>query len=89
MAPIPTVVDSDPDSDYNAISRRKKTRSTGDEIRGGFKVPNYVDEIQDFERADAGLMPEKCTYSSLSCTLNWSADRILSGLVDGNSPADE
>ena len=71
------------------IAAVASSRSTGDEIRGGFKVPNYVDEIQDFERANAGLMPEKCMYSSLSCTLNWSADRILSGLVDGNSPADE
>ena len=35
------------------------------------------------------LMPEKCKHSFLSCILDWSADRVSSGLVDENSPAHE
>ena len=59
MAPRQTVVDSDSDSDYGARSKKKKkTRSTGDEIRvssRGVKVPNYVDDVQDFEQFDSDV----------------------------------
>jgi chromodomain-helicase-DNA-binding protein 1 len=46
---------SDSDSDYGARShkKKKKVRTPGDEIRvssRGGKVPNYVDDVQDFEK---------------------------------------
>ena len=45
---------SDSDSDYGARSKKKKRpRVSGDEIRvssRGTKVPNYVDDVQDFEQ---------------------------------------
>ncbi|KAI0341938.1 hypothetical protein BDW22DRAFT_219821 [Trametopsis cervina] len=47
---------SDSDSDYGAKSKKKKKpRASGDEIRvssRGTKVPNYVDDVQDFEAFD-------------------------------------
>ena len=47
---------SDSDSDYGARSKKKKKpRLSGDEIRvssRGTKVPNYVDDVQDFEQFD-------------------------------------
>ncbi|KAK7005747.1 ATP-dependent DNA helicase [Favolaschia claudopus] len=46
--------DSDSDSDYGArAKKKKKVRSTGDEVRvssRGTKVPNYIDDVQDFEK---------------------------------------
>ncbi|KAH9892574.1 SNF2 family N-terminal domain-containing protein [Cubamyces lactineus] len=51
--PRPSIPDSDSDSDYGARSKKKKrTRSSNDEIRvssRGVKIPNYVDDVQDFE----------------------------------------
>lgn len=45
---------SDSDSDYGSRSKKKKRpRVSGDEIRvssRGTKVPNYVDDVQDFEQ---------------------------------------
>lgn len=47
---------SDSDSDYGARSKKKKKhRVASDEIRvssRGTKVPNYVDDVQDFEQFD-------------------------------------
>lgn len=47
---------SDSDSDYGARSKKKKKpRISSDEIRvssRGTKVPNYVDDVQDFEQFD-------------------------------------
>lgn len=47
---------SDSDSDYGARSKKKKKpRIPSDEIRvssRGTKVPNYVDDVQDFEQFD-------------------------------------
>lgn len=47
---------SDSDSDYGARSKKKKKqRVASDEIRvssRGTKVPNYVDDVQDFEAFD-------------------------------------
>ncbi|KAF8210536.1 transcription regulator [Mycena galopus ATCC 62051] len=46
--------DSDSDSEYGSRPKKKKKgRSTGDEVRvssRGTKVPNYVDDVQDFEK---------------------------------------
>ncbi|PPR05826.1 hypothetical protein CVT26_010106 [Gymnopilus dilepis] len=49
--------DSDSDSEYGSRSHRKKKkhRSSVDEVRvssRGTKVPNYVDDVQDFEKFD-------------------------------------
>ncbi|KAI9062898.1 hypothetical protein FKP32DRAFT_760582 [Trametes sanguinea] len=48
-----SIPDSDSDSDYGARSKKKKrTRSSNDEIRvssRGVKIPNYIDDVQDFE----------------------------------------
>lgn len=46
---------SDSDSDYGARShkKKKKIRTPGDEIRvssRGGKVPNYLDDVHDFEK---------------------------------------
>lgn len=46
---------SDSDSDYGARShkKKKKVRPPGEEIRvssRGGKVPNYIDDVQDFEK---------------------------------------
>ena len=47
---------SDSDSDYGARSKKKKKpRIPSDEIRvssRGTKVPNYIDDVQDFEQFD-------------------------------------
>ncbi|KAL0956394.1 hypothetical protein HGRIS_002541 [Hohenbuehelia grisea] len=55
--PIPRpTADSDSDSEYGARSKKKKHRkSSGEELRvssRGTRVPNYVDDVQDFERFD-------------------------------------
>ncbi|KAJ7902074.1 SNF2 family N-terminal domain-containing protein [Mycena olivaceomarginata] len=46
--------DSDSDSEYGSRPKKKKKgRSAGDEVRvssRGTKVPNYVDDVQDFEK---------------------------------------
>jgi chromodomain-helicase-DNA-binding protein 1 len=48
---------SDSDSDYGSRSKKKKrSRLSGDEIRvssRGVKVPNYVDDVADFEKFDS------------------------------------
>jgi chromodomain-helicase-DNA-binding protein 1 len=46
---------SDSDSDYGSRShkKKKKARTPGDELRvssRGVKVPNYIDDVQDFEK---------------------------------------
>jgi chromodomain-helicase-DNA-binding protein 1 len=46
---------SDSDSDYGARAhkKKKKQRSSAEEVRvssRGTKVPNYVDDVQDFEK---------------------------------------
>ncbi|KAL1939797.1 hypothetical protein VTO73DRAFT_9497 [Trametes versicolor] len=60
VAPRPSIPDSDSDSDYGARSKKKKkTRSANDEIRvssRGVKIPNYVDDAQDFEDDDADAL---------------------------------
>ncbi|KAI0062865.1 transcription regulator [Artomyces pyxidatus] len=49
-------VSSDSDSEYGARSKKKKKpRVSGDEIRTssrGIKVPNYADDVEDFEQFD-------------------------------------
>ena len=56
VTPRHSAPDSDSDSDYGARSKKKKkTRNAGDEIRvssRGNKIPNYVDDVQDFEQFD-------------------------------------
>lgn len=47
---------SDSDSDYGSRSKKKKkARVSSDEVRvssRGVKIPNYVDDVQDFEQFD-------------------------------------
>ncbi len=47
---------SDSDSEYGARSKKKKKpRVSGDELRTssrGVKVPNYADDVEDFEQFD-------------------------------------
>jgi chromodomain-helicase-DNA-binding protein 1 len=49
-------MDSDSDSEYGSRSKKKKkVRSSGDEVRvssRGGKIPNYVDDVQDFGQFD-------------------------------------
>ncbi|KAI0743539.1 transcription regulator [Daedaleopsis nitida] len=56
VAPRQVAHDSDSDSDYGARSKKKKkTRNAGDEVRvssRGVRIPNYVDDVQDFEQFD-------------------------------------
>lgn len=54
-APVRHASSSDSDSDYGARAhkKRKKARPSADEVRvssRGGKVPNYVDDVQDFEK---------------------------------------
>ncbi|KAI5120346.1 hypothetical protein M0805_009421 [Coniferiporia weirii] len=53
-APVLRQVDSDSDSEYGARSKKKKKpRVTDDNIRvssRGVKVPNYVDDVENFEQ---------------------------------------
>ncbi|KAF8160806.1 SNF2 family N-terminal domain-containing protein [Crassisporium funariophilum] len=54
-APVRQASNSDSDSDYGsrAHKKKKKHRASADEVRvssRGTKVPNYVDDIQDFEK---------------------------------------
>ncbi|KAJ7091217.1 SNF2 family N-terminal domain-containing protein [Mycena epipterygia] len=53
-APVRPPNDSDSDSEYGSRpKKKKKSRSTADEVRvssRGVKVPNYVDDVQDFEK---------------------------------------
>ncbi|EIN11962.1 hypothetical protein PUNSTDRAFT_99321 [Punctularia strigosozonata HHB-11173 SS5] len=51
------IADSDSDSDYGARSHKKKKHRPhpGEELRissRGVKIPNYVDDVQDFEQFD-------------------------------------
>jgi len=55
LAPIRHASSSDSDSDYGARAhkKKKKARLSADEVRvssRGVKVPNYVDDVQDFEK---------------------------------------
>lgn len=55
LAPIRHASSSDSDSDYGARAhkKKKKARPSADEVRvssRGGKVPNYVDDVQDFEK---------------------------------------
>ncbi|KAF5370613.1 hypothetical protein D9758_001914 [Tetrapyrgos nigripes] len=55
-APVRRASDSDSDSDYGSRSKKKKrVRHQSDEIRvssRGNKIPNYFDDVQDFEKFD-------------------------------------
>ncbi|KAJ7178362.1 chromodomain-helicase DNA-binding protein [Mycena crocata] len=54
LAPVRAPNDSDSDSEYGSRpKKKKKSRSAADEVRvssRGVKVPNYVDDVQDFEK---------------------------------------
>ncbi|KAI0706827.1 transcription regulator [Cerioporus squamosus] len=71
VVPRQSAPDSDSDSDYGARSKKKKrTRAAGDEIRvssRGNKIPNYVDDVQDFEQFedDADGMTYEATAAPL------------------------
>lgn len=57
LAPTRQASSSDSDSEYGsrAHKRKKKPRQSTEEIRvssRGGKVPNYVDDVQDFEKFD-------------------------------------
>ena len=51
---------SDSDSDYGARSKKKKRVRLADEIRvstRGGKIPNYVDDVEDFEAFEEETHP--------------------------------
>ena len=55
LASVRQASNSDSDSDYEARAhkKKKKSRTSADEVRvssRGVKVPNYVDDVQDFEK---------------------------------------
>ncbi|KAF5321609.1 hypothetical protein D9619_002024 [Psilocybe cf. subviscida] len=57
-APVRQASSSDSDSDYGARAhkKKKKQRASSSEVRissRGTKVPNYVDDIQDFEKYES------------------------------------
>lgn len=57
-APVRQASSSDSDSDYGARAhkKKKKQRASSNEVRissRGTKVPNYVDDIQDFEKYES------------------------------------
>ena len=52
--------ESDSGSDYGSRSKKKKKARVGDEIRvstRGIKIPNYVDDVEDFEAFEAETHP--------------------------------
>jgi hypothetical protein len=52
--------ESDSDSDYGSRSKKKKRVRAGDEIRvstRGVKIPNYVDDVEDFETFEEETHP--------------------------------
>ena len=52
--------ESDSDSDYGSRSKKKKRPRAGDEIRvstRGGKIPNYVDDVEDFEAFEEETHP--------------------------------
>ena len=58
---------SDSDSDYGSRShkKKKKSRPPTDEVRissRGTKVPNYVDDIQDFEKFEENVEDQNGYY---------------------------
>lgn len=53
---------SDSDSDYGSRSKkRKRPRSSGEELRvssrAGGRIPNYLDDVQDFEKYEDDEAP--------------------------------
>lgn len=55
LVPVRQASNSDSDSDYGARAhkKKKKSRPSADEVRvssRGVKVPNYVDDVHDFEK---------------------------------------
>ncbi|KAJ7188010.1 SNF2 family N-terminal domain-containing protein [Mycena filopes] len=65
-APVRAPHDSDSDSEYGSRPKKKKKgRSTADEIRvssRGVKVPNYIDDVQDFAQFEE-LEPDPNYYA--------------------------
>jgi len=52
--------ESDSDSDYGSRSKKKKRARAGDEIRvstRGVRIPNYVDDVEDFETFEEDTHP--------------------------------
>ena len=52
--------ESDSDSDYGSRSKKKKRAHAGDEIRvstRGVRIPNYVDDVEDFETFEEDTHP--------------------------------
>ncbi|KAK7053465.1 ATP-dependent DNA helicase Hrp3 [Paramarasmius palmivorus] len=70
---------SDSDSDYGARSKKKKKpRPQSDEIRvssRGGKVPNYYDDVQDFEKFEEEVGPDNM-YSSAAPVQYQEEDEI-------------
>lgn len=67
-APVRHTSTSDSDSEYGSRNhkRRRKAKTSGDEIRvssRGGKVPNYVDDVQDFEKFDDDNETENGYYA--------------------------
>ncbi|KAJ3815576.1 hypothetical protein F5876DRAFT_71935 [Lentinula aff. lateritia] len=67
QAPVRQASASDSDSDYGSRSKKKKrARPQSDELRissRGGKIPNYFDDIQDFEKFDEEEEPDTGYYA--------------------------
>jgi chromodomain-helicase-DNA-binding protein 1 len=68
VAAPPRQSPSDSDSDYGARSKKKKkSRVPSDEIRvssRGVKIPNYIDDVADFDNFDSGDGEANSYYDS-------------------------
>lgn len=66
-APVRQASASDSDSDYGSRSKKKKrARPQSDELRvssRGGKIPNYFDDVQDFEKFDEEEEPDTGYYA--------------------------
>ena len=68
LAPTRLASSSDSDSEYGSRSHKKKKRArvSGEEVRvssRGVKVPNYFDDVQDFEKFEEDEEPQNGYYA--------------------------
>lgn len=68
LAPARLASSSDSDSEYGSRSHKKKKRArvSGEEVRvssRGVKVPNYFDDVQDFEKFEDDEEPQNGYYA--------------------------
>ncbi|CAL1707651.1 unnamed protein product [Somion occarium] len=79
-------VASDSDSDYGSRSKKKKrVRVSADEVRvssRGGRIPNYVDDVQDFEQFDEDEVLPAGNYSQAAVVEEEEIEAVLGHLRD-------